>query len=229
MASLSEVRALAKRISDSIGDLGALVHGAGGILKRYETVESSSSIERTVATNVVGPHLLTALLQPLLAAGAPSVVVWVSSGGAYLQPLAVDLLRDVPQPYRGTAVYARAKRAQVALARQWALRTASQGISGVAMHPGWAATPALSSGLPKFAKLSGPVLRTPPQGADTVSWLVAGQAGQRPKVAFWLDRSPRPEHKATFSFYPPQEEDRLWDWCCELTGAPGRAPREDAP
>jgi dehydrogenase/reductase SDR family protein 12 len=226
MAFMSDVRALADRLLERMGRLDALVHAAGGIVHHYELVDGA--VERTVATNVTGPHLLTALLEPLLAAGAPSNVVWVSSGGAYLQPLSVDLLRATPLPYRGTVAYARAKRAQIALARQWATRLEGQRTACTAMHPGWAATDGLSRGLPRFTKLFSPLLRTTQEGSDTLSWLAGGQAGPQPKVAFWLDRLPRAEHKSPLSLYPPQEETRLWEWCCEVTGAPGKAPARGA-
>ena len=50
---------------------------------------------------------------------------------------------------------------------------AGDGIRFAAMHPGWADTPGLSRALPGFARLMGPLLRTPAQGADTIVWLAA--------------------------------------------------------
>jgi dehydrogenase/reductase SDR family protein 12 len=227
VSSLEQVRLLAGRLSGRLNRLDALVHAAGGIAHSYKVVEEG--IELTFATHVVGPHLLTALLSPLLAAGSPSTVVWVSSGGAYLQPLKVDLLRKGPSPYRGTVSYALAKRAQLALARRWADELAGNGTATVAMHPGWALTDGLLRGLPRFARMFRPVLRTPQQGADTIAWLAAGKAGPCPKVAFWFDRSPRAEHKLPLSAYAPKEEQRLWDLCYELVGTqvdkPSAGPR----
>ena len=42
-----------------------------------------------------------------------------------------------------------------------------------AMHPGWVDTPGVESGLPLFGKITGPILRTPEEGADTLVWLAA--------------------------------------------------------
>lgn len=90
MSSLGQVRHLAGRLSERLSRLDALVHAAGGIASNYMLTDQGT--ELTFATHVLGPHLLTALLAPLLAAGGTSTVVWVSSGGAYLQPLKVDPL-----------------------------------------------------------------------------------------------------------------------------------------
>ena len=42
-----------------------------------------------------------------------------------------------------------------------------------AMHPGWVATPGVSSAIPKFDKKMKGRLRSPLQGADTILWLLA--------------------------------------------------------
>ena len=52
--------------------------------------------------------------------------------------------------YDGTRAYARAKRAQVALMREWARRLGRHGIRFNSMHPGWADTPGLAAALPRF-------------------------------------------------------------------------------
>ena len=59
-----------------------------------------------------------------------------------------------------------------------------------AMHRGWADTPGIRSGLPGFAKVMGPILRTPDQGADTAVWLAA--APRRPRPASVLESPPSP-------------------------------------
>ena len=110
-------------------------------------------------------------LVPALAAGAPSRVLWVSSGGMYSEPLSVDQLEMSASDYDGTTAYARAKRAQVTLAELWATRLAAKGISVHSMHPGWADTPGVARSLPRFRRVVGPLLRTPADGVDTLVWL----------------------------------------------------------
>ena len=95
-----------------------------------------------------------------------SVIVTVSSGGMYTQRFDLAHLEVSADDYRGATAYARAKRAQVVLAHEWARRWGPDGVASYAMHPGWVDTPGLATGLPRFAHL-GPLLRTPGQGADT--------------------------------------------------------------
>lgn len=221
LGSLREVVTLAAQVAGRTDRLDALVH-AGGLLSRSRRT-SADGTELTAAVHVVGPHLLTACLVPRLAASAPSAVVWVSSGGMYLQRLDVDRLEPPPGRYRGLAAYAHAKRAQAALARLWAERLADVGVACVAMHPGWVDTAALRHALPAFRAVMGPLLRTPAEGADTVAWLAAGRAGPHPVPAFWLDRRPRGEHRWPGTAVAPAERERLWTWCEQKTGGAGEA------
>lgn len=52
-----------------------------------------------------------------------------------------------------------------------ARRMAGTGVAFHAMHPGWADTPGLAAALPRFRRVMRPLLRTPEQGADTITWL----------------------------------------------------------
>lgn len=221
------------------GDLAALRDAAADLLARHPAIHvlihnagalddvrqvSPQGLELTVASQVVGPFLLTELLRPALAAGAPSRVLWVSSGGMYSEPLSVDDLELPAERYDGTKAYARAKRAQVTLTELWAERLAPDGIAVHAMHPGWADTPGVARSLPRFRRVVGPLLRTAAGGADTLIWLAAvddealGASGR-----FWLDRRPRPLHRlrATRRSDTQAERQRLWDWATTRSGLTG--------
>ncbi len=87
-----------------------LIHNAGALDDVWQV--SPQGIELTVASQVVGPFLLTELLLPALRAGVRARVLWVSSGGMYSEPLSVDRLEMSPDDYDGTVAYARAKRAR---------------------------------------------------------------------------------------------------------------------
>lgn len=205
----TQLESLASSVKEQAGQLDGLVHNAGALFPEYS--RSADGIELTVATHVVAPFRLTNMLRPLLA--DPSVIVTVSSGGMYTAPLDLDQLEMGPDGYRGTVAYARAKRAQVVLAHEWARRLGPAGVSSHSMHPGWARTPGVAAGLPRFSRL-GPLLRTPAEGADTVVWLVASTLDDPafPREGFWLDRRRRGEH------YLPttrrgDDGPRLWAWC----------------
>ncbi len=205
-----------------------IVHAAGALLRHYAV--SRDGIEMTVATHVLGPFRLTQQVAPLLHRAPAPTIVTVSSGGMYTQRFDLAHLELPPEHYEGVKAYARAKRAQVVLAGEWARRWASWNVVSYAMHPGWVATPGLSLGLPSFARL-GPLLRRPEEGADTAIWLAAGGRRQlatterdgAPSVeaGFWHDRRRRSEYYLpwTRSRGGSDEQGRLlWEWCTMRTG-----------
>ena len=55
-------------------------------------------------------------------------------------------------------------------------RLAATGITVHAVHPGSADTPEVRSSLPRFYRVTRPLLRSPNQGADTILWLGLNQA-----------------------------------------------------
>jgi dehydrogenase/reductase SDR family member 12 len=212
MGDLAAVRAAAAQLQAAHPRIDVLVHNAGALTADRRV--ASSGVEQTVASQVVGPFLLTTLLLPQLRAVGPGRVVTVSSGGMYASPLRVADLQ-MGDDYRGSEQYARAKRAQVTLNEMWAERVSPHDVVFHAMHPGWADTPGVRESLPTFRKVVGPLLRTPLQGADTLVWLAADDG--EPLLSsgkFWLDRAVRSIHKlpTTRRSDTPARRAELWDW-----------------
>lgn len=219
LADLAAVRRAATQLLQRHPAIEVLVHNAGALDDVHHL--SPDGIEFTVASQVVGPFLLTGLLLPALRAKTPSRVLWVASGGLYSEPLVVDGLEMPAASYDGTTAYARAKRAQVTLAELWAERLAAHGIVVHSMHPGWADTPGVARSLPKFRRLVGPLLRTPAEGADTLVWLAAADGAPLTSTGrFWLDRRPRALHRlrSTRRSDTPSERARLWAWVVGKSG-----------
>ena len=218
LSSLADVRRVAWELADRESRLNVLVHNAGALLP--ECRESVEGHEMTFATMVLGPFLLTSELAPMLRSTPGGArVIWVASGGMYTQSFDVDALEMGTGDYDGTKAYARAKRAQVVLSQEWARRLRDDGVVVYAMHPGWADTPGLETGLPGFRALLGPILRSPDQGADTIAWLAAAEEPGRVTGRFWLDRHPRSTEKLVRSGATPQERAKLWALCERLTRA----------
>ena len=223
MGEFDQVRGLADDFLAAHDRLDVLVHNAGALTKEHRL--TGSGTELTVASQVAAPFLLTGLLLPALSAAVPSRVIQVTSGGMYTQKFDLATLEMGPDDYDGTVAYARAKRAQLVLMHEWVRRTGSSGISFHAMHPGWADTPGVRHSLPGFAKVMGPFLRTPEQGADTAVWLSASPMANETDGGFWLDRRPRWEHKVPWTRL--SESDfvhagaELWAWCAARTGWDG--------
>ncbi|MDH3226892.1 MAG: SDR family NAD(P)-dependent oxidoreductase, partial [Thermoleophilia bacterium] len=213
MGDLDAVRTLGEELADRHDRIDVLVHNAGAL--SAERRESPQGIEATVASQVVGPFLLTTLLLEPLRAGSPGRVLTMSSGGMYSAGLTVDGLQMDEHSYNGTKQYALAKRAQVTLNAMWAERVDRDEIVFHALHPGWADTPGVAKSLPTFRRVVGPLLRSPAEGADTLVWLAADDGDPLSSSGdFWHDRRRRGLHKLrkTRTADTPERRDRLWRW-----------------
>lgn len=201
---------------DQLGQLDrldALVNNGGALTaERTETVDG---LELTFATHVLAPFILTQRAIPALEQGDEPRVITVSSGGMYGNPISIRDLQT-EHNYSGTLAYSRAKRAQVDLTGEWAIRLAPKGISVHAMHPGWAATPGVSDALPGFEKVVGPLLRSPAEGADTIVWLTSASADEIGTDGFWLDRRRRPEAYLPNTRTTSARAAELWEAVADL-------------
>ena len=218
MGDLAQVRPLADHVLSEFDRLDVVIHNAGALTP--ERHDAPDGTEQTVASQVIGPFLLTHLLLDRLEASAPSRVITMSSGGMYASGLRVEQLEMPADEYKGSEQYARAKRAQVVLTEMMAERYGDRGIWFQAMHPGWADTPGVEASLPGFRKVMGPLLRDADQGADTLVWLAADAEPLTHNGGFWLDRRLRSTHKlpTTKKSDTPERRRRLWDLVADRAG-----------
>lgn len=226
LGSLGSVRAAVARVLETESRLDVLVDNAGAIFP--ERIDGPDGIEATLATLVVGPFTLVSGLLPLLQRTAGSRVIAVTSGGMYTQGVHLDDLQWVTEPFSGPRAYARAKRVQVALIREWARRLGPSDVSSDitvnAMHPGWADTPGLAEALPSFHRLMGSLLRSPAEGVDTLVWLAAAAGGRERSGRLFLDRRPRPFDRFPGTRLSAADRRRLWQAVVELSGASDPLP-----
>lgn len=222
MSSLDDVRSAAAAIRGAHTQIDLLIDNAGSIVPRRTA--SPDGIEASMALMAIGPFALVAGLLPLLRASDDARVIAVTSGGMYTQAIDVDDLDGEAVDYSGPSFYARAKRAQVTLIREWARRTAGSGIAFNAMHPGWASTPGLSDSLPGFERVMGPILRTPEEGIDTIIWLATARRDEIGNGLLFLDRRARPFDRAPFTRLDGRERRRLWETVVRRSGEADPAP-----
>ena len=196
LSLIRDVEALADRLLKKGRAIDVLVNNAGALINPRE--ETSEGLEKSFALLLLSPHVLVERLQPLLKKAATqhgvARVVNVLSGGMYTQKIRVDDLQSRIGKYSGSVAYARAKRGLMILTEEWARRWAGDGIVVNAMHPGWADTPGVLEALPEFHRVTGRVLRSPAEGADTIVWLAAATEAGRVSGEFWLDRRPHAKH-----------------------------------
>ena len=202
LGHMAEVRALAGRIAERFPAVHVLINNAGALFNRREM--TAEGLERTLATDLLGPFLLTRELLPVLGAAAPARIVMVSSGGMYTRGIDLENLDSGKGRFNGAEAYARAKRGLVMLTEYWAGELAPRGIRIHAMHPGWVDTPGLAASLAGFHQRMRPWLRTPAEGADTITWLAAAPEAGRTTGLFWRDRLPRATHVFPGTQAPPE-------------------------
>lgn len=218
MASLASVRAAADQILATEPHIDIVIDNAGAIFPTRE--ETADGLECTFATMVAGPFVLVARLLPRLLASPDPRLIAVTSGGQYTQSLPLGDLGYREGTYDGPRAYARAKRAQVALVREWARRFRVEGLTANAMHPGWADTPGLAASLPGFREIMGGGLRSAAEGVDTILWLAAAPDATATSGKLFLDRRPRPFDRVPATRLSAQERGALWDAMLTLTDEP---------
>jgi NAD(P)-dependent dehydrogenase (short-subunit alcohol dehydrogenase family) len=220
LSSLDSVREAADRILATEPRIDVLIDNAGAMFA--ERGETPEGVERTMATMVHGPFVLTARLLPRLLESPDARLIAVTSGGQYTQALHLDDLDFREGSYDGPRAYARAKRAQVSLIREWSRRFAERGLCATSMHPGWADTPGLEAALPGFRDVVGDRLRSAAEGIDTLLWLAAAPAAEaraHPGRLF-LDRRVRPFDRVPATRVSAADRRALWDLVVARTAEP---------
>lgn len=219
MADLSSVAKLAETIDFP---LHGLVHNAGNMLDSREI--TAEGIEYITSLHVAGPYTLSLRLKAQLEAGAReccSRIVFVASGGMYSQGLDSTELFLPTGRYDGMRHYAHTKRAQVVLAGVLHRMFEKGGVGVHSMHPGWVDTPAIRRAMPKFTAVTRRILRSPDEGADTISWLIGHRDSEvDSESSFWFDRERAPLFLGRKVPVPPQEVEKMMRRLAEMHAAP---------
>ncbi|WP_288871437.1 SDR family NAD(P)-dependent oxidoreductase [uncultured Microbacterium sp.] len=222
-ARLDDVRTLAARIADAVGDTGidVLANNAGGIFgDRTPTVDG---FEKTMQVNHLAPFLLTNLLLPALLRAGGAVINTSSVAHRLFGHIDVDDL-DNARRFSPNKAYGDAKLANVLFTESLHERFHAQGLSAVAFHPGSVQT--------NFASDSSSIMRLvyrtplrrllligPDKGGATLRWFIEGTPGET-----WISGAYYDERVLT-SRVNPQVHDAalagaLWQRSAELVGIP---------
>lgn len=173
LSSMASVRRFAAEASSRYPQIHVLVNNAAmWTTERQETAEGN---EVVLATNVLGPYLLSTLLIESLKAGAPSRIVnTVSQQAAGLE---LDDLQWKRRPFSGYRVYGQSKQCNRMLTWGLAKRLEGTGVTVNAVEPGFVRTELnrQASGLMAlFIQISARLVATSPEkGADAITWLAS--------------------------------------------------------
>jgi retinol dehydrogenase 12 len=174
LASLAEVRRLAREVAESSERLDVLLNNAGLVTRRR--AETVDGFERQFAVNHLAPFLLTNLLLDKLKSSAPARVVTVASGAHRRSALDLDDLNWQKRPYNGIDVYGTTKLANILFTRELARRLEGTGVTANCLHPGVVATN-IFTGMGVVGRLFGilsrPLLISASQGAKTSVYLAS--------------------------------------------------------
>jgi retinol dehydrogenase 12 len=174
LASLAEVRRLAREVAESCDLLDVLLNNAGLVTRKRElTVDG---IERQLAVNHLAPFLLTNLLLDKLEASAPARIVAVASRAHRRAELDFGDLNWDQRPYSGIGAYGATKLANILFTRELARRLEATGVTANCLHPGVVATNIFSGMGPVgrlFGMLSRPLLMPASRGARTSVYLAS--------------------------------------------------------
>ena len=173
-ASVASVLGFARRLAEYGVVVDALVNNAGVTMPRFAV--GVDGVERTWATNVVGPAVLADALLPLLGGPAPRVVL-VGSNLSQRSTRVPDLdaVGDAAR-FRQFPAYAASKTAAAALAVDLGerLRASGSPVRSVIAHPGIATTGMNSQAETVGARIAERVVRlvarTAEDGARSTLW-----------------------------------------------------------
>jgi NAD(P)-dependent dehydrogenase (short-subunit alcohol dehydrogenase family) len=198
---LSTVAAM-RRVADAVNALGrydAVIHNVAIGYREPRRVETADGLCQLFAINVLAPYLLTALIAP------PDRLVYLSSGMHTGGSAQLDDPQWTKRRWNGAQAYSDSKLYDVmlafAVARRW-----SKVLSN-ALEPGWVATKMGGAGAPGDLSLA-PV---------TQAWLaVSDEPAAKVTGQYFYHRRLRRVNPAA---QQTDLQDRLLDYCADLTGA----------
>jgi retinol dehydrogenase-12 len=221
LSSLSQVRSAAAAVRLAYPRLDILVNNAGLIMgkKREESVDG---YELTLATNYLGPFLLTAVLFDLLLKSGSARIINLSSAAHRVAKPDFNNLQ-LHKGYSSLRAYANSKLFNYMFTAELDRRLRSRNLPVVtnAVHPGGVASGFGGSSdgwIAILMRTFSSVLISPEKGAATSLYLATSAEGGQVSGRYWnsVQKVVRPRN----AFITPENEQRLWTVSGELTGQP---------
>lgn len=217
LADTESIEECALALTGSVPELSVLVNNAGAIFGSRR--ETGNGWELTLATNHLGPFLLTHRLLPLMrASGQARVINVASSGHGYAKDGFRFADPHATARYRMMGAYGQSKLANILHAAELDRRYADDGIHAYSMHPGLVSTSIGRGGDAWLADLAWRVTKRrqigPDDGADTAVWLATAE-DPRPYGGYFEHRE---EARSTRHARDDAQARELWDWSASVVG-----------
>jgi NAD(P)-dependent dehydrogenase (short-subunit alcohol dehydrogenase family) len=198
LASIQQTRQVAEQ-ANATGRFDAVIHNAGVYLEPSR-VETADGFAHVFTVNVLGPYLLTALID------RPGRLVYLTSGMQRDRGPDLDDLQWTRRRWNPSRAYAESKLLDVVLAFAVARRWPE--VSSNAVDPGWVPT-----------RMGGPYASDDLDlGVETQVWLATGHDPDATRTGRYL------YHRRRYDAHPaasdPSVQDRLLAICADLTGSP---------
>ncbi|QJX46174.1 SDR family oxidoreductase [Hymenobacter taeanensis] len=212
LSDLTQVRKAAAEFNQRYPRLDVLVNNAG-LLFGKERQLSAQGYEMTLATNYLGPFLLTALLLDKLRQSPAARIINVASMAyRFAKPDLTNLNQE--RGYGAMRQYGNTKLYNILFTQELSRRLRTKGISNVvtnSLHPGVVASnfgDNAKGWLAKLTKLFRPFMISPEQGAQTTLYLVTDEAAGHISGGFFA------KQKAVAVKHPfttPTDAQQLWE------------------
>jgi len=205
MSSMRSIRQFADEFRGQHERLDVLLNNAGAFLGRREN--SVDGFEMTIATNYLGPVLLTNELLPLLKSSAPSRVINVGSGLYRSGRIDLDVLQA---QYSGMRAYADSKMMLLLYTYELARLLEGTGVAVNAVLPGFVATNlGRGSGLASLGfRIMRPFQISSKKAAEALVYLASSvDVGGVTGKCYSKSR----ETVTTSITYDQQAQERLWE------------------
>lgn len=211
----SAVRDAAARVIGMLDRLDVLVNNAGVMVRTpARTVEGHDVM---LATNQLGPFLLTELLRPMLVASAPARVVNVASDAhRFVKTVDLDHL-DTPSAYGllGLRRYGETKLMNVLWTRELARRLGDTAVTANTVHPGGVRSNLGNPAAWQKALVS-PFVASAEKGARTSVFVATDPSLAGISGGYWAKRA-RADGRLSAAARDDTLAAGLWDSCTTLT------------
>lgn len=218
LSVLQQVRDVAAQLHDKYPRLDVLVNNAG-LMFGAERELSADGYEMTLATNHLGPFLLTSLLLDLLQKSPAARIVNVASMAyRFSKPMLDDIHSE--RDYSPVWEYGNSKLWNIMFTQELAKRLREHNILNVttnALHPGAVATgygQQTGGIISALLALGRPFMLSPEKGAETSIFLASSPSVANTSGGYFSKKKPEPVKS---KFNTAANNKRLWEISEQLT------------